>query len=73
MQSIPWKELDYQEPYYFFVPKDFEEEHGYSEGFRIEDLFLTNNTGIQTKRDGFVYQFSMSDIRKIIEDIKGLD
>ncbi|MEI6142420.1 MAG: type ISP restriction/modification enzyme [Mariniphaga sp.] len=73
MQSIPWKELDYQEPYYFFVPKDFEEEQGYTRGFRVEDLFLTNNTGIQTKRDGFVYQFSMSDIRKIIEDIKGLD
>jgi len=66
--TIPWTELDYKEPYYFFVPKDFAEKNEYEKGYKIENLFLNNNTGIQTKRDGLVYQFNKVGIKGVIED-----
>jgi predicted helicase len=69
LQSIEWQQLEYKKPYYFFVPKDFSEEKGYGKGFKLNELFLLNNTGIQTKRDGLVYNFTIEKLEKTIKDI----
>jgi hypothetical protein len=61
-----WKKLNYQIPNLFFVPKNFDEISQYEEGFKVEELYINNNTGIQTKRDGFVYQYSDSEIRILL-------
>lgn len=68
--NIIWRQLVYAQPNWFFVPKIFDEIKEYEKGFKIYDLFLNSNTGIQTKRDGFVYQYSKSDMIRIIDDIK---
>jgi predicted helicase len=68
LDSIKWNKLAYKEPYYFFVPKDFADENEYEKGFKIENLYLNNNTGIQTKKDGLVYQFNHIDLKSVIED-----
>ncbi|MBU4421492.1 N-6 DNA methylase [Candidatus Parcubacteria bacterium] len=54
LENIKWKKVNYKEPYYFFVPKDFRSEEEYNQGFGITDLFIKNTTGIVTARDGFV-------------------
>lgn len=33
LRNIEWKKINYQSPYYFFVPKDFEEQSEYDKGF----------------------------------------
>jgi len=70
LKNIEFQKLECQEPYYFFVPKDFNERSAYESGFYLEDLFLQINSGIQTKRDNFVYHFtkqSLSNLRSEIE------
>lgn len=64
--------IETQKPYFFFVPKDFSEEVNYNKGFALDDLFLNNNTGIQTKRDNLVYQFSKLDLENVISDFRKL-
>ena len=73
LKSIKWSTLDFNEPYYFFVPKDFSGNDLYNKGFSLEDLFIFNNTGIQTKRDSFVYQFQRNEILTLLSDINTLN
>ncbi len=72
IDMLRWQKLDYQEPYFFFVPKDFQGEDRYAAGFGLNELFLENNTGIQTKRDHLVYQFSKKAIKTVIDDMTTL-
>jgi predicted helicase len=68
-----WKQLQPQEPYYFFVPKDFSTQKEYELGFKLDELLPVCNSGIQTKRDDFVYQFSKETIENIIRVLKTKD
>jgi len=49
--NINWQKLNYSEPYYFFVPKDFKLEDEYKKGFKLDELIPISNSGIQTDRD----------------------
>jgi len=68
--SIQWTELTPTEPYYFFVPKDFSVQDEYENGFKVDELMIACNSGIQTKRDDFVYQFSKQKIEQVISTLK---
>lgn len=45
INNLDWKKLNYQEPYYFFVPKDFASSKDYEKGFKLSELFVISNTG----------------------------
>ena len=51
LQTIQWKQLDFNEDNYFFVPKNFGLLKEYESGFKIDELFNLYSTGLQTKRD----------------------
>ncbi|MEK7193627.1 MAG: type ISP restriction/modification enzyme [Patescibacteria group bacterium] len=70
MQNVNWEKLNYSEPYYFFVPKDFGSEEEYKKGFKIDELFPHCNSGIQTKRDDIVIQFTAEEIEKVTNDFQ---
>ena len=65
--AVDYKELHPVAPYYFFVPKDFALEEEYNKGFSVAELMPVNNSGIQTKRDDFVYQHSVASVERIVE------
>lgn len=69
---VAWKQLAPTEPYFFFVPKDFSSEKEYEKGFKVDELFVEYNSGIQTKRDGLLYQFDSSGIQRIVDDFSSL-
>ena len=71
--SISWNKLTPVEPYYFFVPKDFSIQDEYEKGFKVDELMVECNSGIQTKRDDFVYQFSQQQIEHVIKSLQVLD
>ncbi|MCB1531331.1 MAG: DNA methyltransferase [Alphaproteobacteria bacterium] len=73
LSSIPFEKLDYQEPFYFFVPKDFEGKGGYDKGFVVTELFPVNNTGIITKRDKLCIQPTIENSYETIQDFLNLD
>ncbi len=82
MESIEWKELDLEEPNYFFVKKDFDEIDNYDKGFKCSDLFNIYTSGIKTHDDknlissekflehNEVYYYRPFDIQNINYDLK---
>lgn len=72
LDNIDFKKLDYKEPYYFFVPKDFDQEGNYSKGFKVDQLFLESNTGIQTKNDSITIKENEEDLEIIKDDFVSL-
>ena len=70
IEKIKWQKLDYSEPYFFFVPKDFSENVEYEKGFKADELFSTYSSGIESAKDDFIVKFSnkeITDLRNFIE------
>lgn len=57
----------------FFTPKGLENIDEYCEGPSIKGAFIESNTGIQTKRDGLVYQFTEVELKNVILDVTTLE
>ena len=72
VNNIEWNELEYNEPYYFFVSKDFEDIKSYNSGFNVSEIFNDYNSGIQTKNDSITVHFNESSLNKIINDFSNL-
>ncbi len=66
--KMNWKKVNYQEPYYFFVNKDFKLDEEYNEGFSIEKLFPTQSMGITSARDNFVIDIEKESLVERILD-----
>jgi predicted helicase len=70
IQTVKWKKLNYSEPYYFFVPKDFGENEEYEKGFKVNEIFGISSSGIESAKDGFIVKFSDKealDLKNFIE------
>jgi predicted helicase len=70
--SIAWSPLNYQEPYFFFVPKDFSLEKQYNQYFKLDEL-MNGISGIETKRDHFAIDFNKETLIKRIKDFVNSD
>ncbi len=57
LKNINWKELEYSTPYYFFVPKNFDEAESYEKGFKVEELFGIYTSGVKTHDDAQLVSF----------------
>lgn len=57
VETTEWQTLTPQEPYYFFVPKDFSLIREYESGWQVNDILPVNSGGIKTHRDHFVIDF----------------
>lgn len=58
IHNVKWNKLKYNEPYYFFVPKDFGVKEEYEKGFKIDDMFCIGSSGIESAKDNFIVKFS---------------
>lgn len=68
LTTAGYKELTPTEPYYFFVPKDFNVQADYNKGIKIDELFKLNKAGIATGRDDlFIDMDKETLIRKLHE------
>jgi predicted helicase len=65
VNKIKWCKLDYSEPYYFFVPKDFDENVEYETSFKIDELFAFGSSGIESAKDDFIIKFISNDIENL--------
>lgn len=72
IEKTKWKKIDYKEPYYFFVPKDFEMEEDYNKGFSVKDFFKFYGPGVKTERDKISIHFNIDDVKKVVNDFRGL-
>ncbi len=67
-QKMKWKKIDYKEPYYFFVPKDFVMEDEYKEGFIVKEIFNVCGPGVKTERDKISIHFDVDSVKKVVND-----
>jgi predicted helicase len=74
MQNVKWKKLDYSEPYYFFVPKDFGLEEKYRKGFGVNELFVNFGSGIKFRKDNLLIKnhFNRDSVELLLKDINSL-
>jgi predicted helicase len=68
LNSIDWKELDLDEPDYFFVKKDFDLVKIYQKGISLDDLFLQKSSGVETRKDSLVIAFEENTLQKVLDD-----
>ncbi|MDD3521222.1 MAG: N-6 DNA methylase, partial [Actinomycetota bacterium] len=68
--KVKWQKLDYSEPYYFFVPKDFKLVREYNLGFKIDELFKIYSSGIETQKDSLVVQFAQNELNIVRKELK---
>jgi predicted helicase len=57
LQTIKWQKLTFSDANYFFVPKDFNQKNEYEKGFKIDELFPVNTTGVKTHDDANLVSF----------------
>ena len=69
LNKLSWNKLDYSSPNYFFMPNSMDADLIYDKGFKLDNLFIFNNTGIQTKRDALTIQFNEKEIQIIFDDL----
>lgn len=67
LKTTGFSKIEYEEPYYFFVPKDSSGQKSYETGFLLADLFLVQNNGLQTDRDGLFIDFDRDDLSERME------
>jgi predicted helicase len=82
LESVKWNKLEYKEPNYFFVKKDFSEQFKYEEGFRLDYFINQYSSGVKThhdselisfesfKENNFLYYYKPFDIQYINYDLK---
>ena len=58
LSSVQWTELQPAAPDYFFVPKDFSLKEEYEKGFKIDELFTVNSSGVKTHNDDELVNFN---------------
>ena len=54
LASVEFQKLELTEPFYFFISKTNDYREEYEKGFRIDELFINNVSGVVTARDNLV-------------------
>ena len=67
-KTLEWKALNIFEPYYFFVPKNFNEKNKYDKGFSVTKIFNVFASGIKTHRDHFVVDIKYNTLANRVID-----
>ncbi len=67
LKTVEFSELKVEEPHYFFVPKNNDGQSAYEEGFRVDEMFAKNVTGIVTMGDGFIVANTKEELKTRLE------
>jgi len=73
--TIKWEKINYSEPYYYFVPKNFEACEEYEKGFKINEIFIEFGSGIKFRKDNLLVKnhFNKESIKVLLRDINTID
>jgi len=69
LNTIDWKRIKPEEPYYWFVNKDFTHNKQYETGWKITDIFNIYSSGVETKTDPITIDFEKNKIKERVCDI----
>ncbi|HPO63055.1 MAG TPA: N-6 DNA methylase [Candidatus Kapabacteria bacterium] len=69
LETVNWKRLKPQEPYYWFVEKDFTHIEQYEKGWSLTKIFKIFNSGIKTDRDSLFIDKEANKLEKRIQTL----
>jgi predicted helicase len=64
--KVEWNEINPVKDHYFFIKRDITKQKKYQKFFKINEIFETSNSGVNTHRDHFLIDFSKSELTKRI-------
>jgi len=67
INTIQFEEINPQEPYFFFIPRNYAPKNDYEEGFSIYEFFLVKSVGIVTARDPFTIHHTQKAVESTIK------
>ncbi len=73
LKSVNFQELKPEKPFLFFIPKNNIGSKEYEKGFRVDELFSVNVTGVVTARDSFVIDFEKPILKKRMEEFSDIN
>ncbi|EDO9570455.1 N-6 DNA methylase [Campylobacter coli] len=80
LNAIKWEELSLDEPYFWFIKKEFENEE-YEIFWALasdkalgdkKSIFLNYNSGIETQKDNIAIQLNKQSMENVLKDFKNL-
>ena len=72
VKSINWQKLNPEAPYWFFVPKNFSTQEEYEKGFKMDELFVSNVSGIKTSKDNVNIWDAKEKTKQMVDDLLAL-
>jgi predicted helicase len=73
LNSIKWQEIQIDEPYYFFKSIGGADLKKNNNGFKLSELFVRYNSGIQTKNDSLTIKHTSNEIENIVDSFREKD
>ncbi|RPH28498.1 MAG: DNA methyltransferase [Bacteroidales bacterium] len=67
LKTVDFKELNPEKPFLFFVPKNTKGQGEYENGFRVDELFSKNVTGIVTMGDSFIIEENLKVLKSRLD------
>lgn len=68
-KSLKYNSLTPSEPYYFFVPRNQKGRDEYLKGFKVNEIFPLNTSGMVTANDSLSIFISKGDLEKVTNEI----
>ncbi|QRN83030.1 N-6 DNA methylase [Chloroflexota bacterium] len=68
LENVKWESLKIDSPYFFFTPKDFTFIDEYDMYRKLENIFNTYSSGMNTLHDNFVINFERDKLVSMIDD-----
>ena len=74
LESIEWNLLQPEAPNFFLVKKDFDQSGMYELGFKVDELFPKNGSGVKFRKDNLLVKnhFTPKDVKDMIHNINTL-
>ena len=72
IENVEYEEMIPKEPMYFFVPKNFELQEEYDNGFKVDDLFQLSSVSVVTANDSVLVDINMKELFKKVEQAYGV-
>jgi len=73
LADVDFDQLPNISPNFFMVNKDYSSIEEYKEGFKLDNIFISNTAGVVTSRDGFIISDTIEELTKRINDFIALD
>jgi len=72
IQTCNWVKVNFQEPDYYFSPRDYTKIKEYKKGLSTTDIFIEYSSGVQTEFDNFSIQTNKSSSINLLNDLQNL-